>query len=452
MSRFTSVLTSPEFAYALGGLVLLYTLTIFAVYIYMAARAWRRFKPAPVINAERPSVSILVPAYNEEVTIIDSIESMLGQDYGNFEIVVINDGSSDSTSATLLGAYDFLAMPVPTIESQQYMKPVTAMYQTRDGRITLVVTENGGKSSALNVGAAVAQGEWVLCVDADTLLVPNAISNTMSKLRPDIDAISAMVGVANGQDINNPEVPKAILPRIQWLEYLRSFILWRTANDDKNCTLVISGAFGIFKRDIVLQAGYKHGYLGEDMEITMNIHALGGKVQFLSEIMAWTEVPENLKALGKQRRRWYRGGLQCLLKYRGMAFKKKDNKFLGYFMIPFLWFADIAGPWVELFGYLLTAWYIHIGAPIDWEIYLALFAIITLSHYLSMGLVVGFAYKRLDSNVAPRKWYRVIPIILTETFTYHFIHYWWMLRSHTEQYIGAKKKWNKFERKGFARP
>jgi cellulose synthase/poly-beta-1,6-N-acetylglucosamine synthase-like glycosyltransferase len=431
----------------------------------MGVKAWDTFKPAPYITEDLsngPKVNILVPAYNEEVTILDSIESMLKQDYHNFDIIIINDGSNDKTVEKVIGYYNMERLPLQNIKlnkkfDDMYTTGIKNVYQTVDKKISLIDKVNGGKSSALNVGSILGDGEWVLAVDADTLLVPNAISETLKKKRHDVDAVSAMIGVINGNKVVNgvvvePEVPKAILPRIQWLEYLRSFVLWRTANDEHNCTLVISGAYGLIKREKIIEiSGYKHNFLGEDMELTMNIHHHNGKVQFISEIMAWTEVPETLSSLGKQRVRWYRGGLQSLIQYKSMAFNKKDNKFLGLFMIPFLWFADVLGPWVELIGYGLTAWYIHLGAEIDWALYIAMFVLITLFHYASMFIILTFAYNKLDKNIAAKKWYRIIPVVLFETFTYHFIHYYWMIKSHISEYIGAKNNWNKFSRKGFGK-
>ena len=453
----------PDVVLSLGGLVLIYTLVIFVVYIWMAIKAWRKFKPAPYIDPElkyRPKVNIIVPAFNEEVTIIDSIESMLRQDYDNFDVIVVNDGSTDDTLNKVIQTYGMtkVAGTIKQFSARYgsiYTTQVKAIYQSADRKVTIIDKFNGGKSSASNVGCILGDGEWILAVDADTLLVKNAISETLKKKRHDVDAVSAMIGVINGNqvvdgEVINPEVPKAILPRIQWLEYLRSFVLWRTANDEHNCTLVISGAYGLIRRQKILEiGGYKQKFLGEDMELTMNIHNNNGKVQFISEIMAWTEVPETLEALGKQRVRWYRGGLQSLIQYRNMAFNKKDNKFLGLFMIPFLWFADVAGPWVELSGYLLTGYYLTNGMPIDWELYVALFCVITIFHYASMALILGFAYRKLDKNVAAAKWYRIIPVILFETCTYHFVHYYWMIKSHIQEYVGTKHKWNKFGRKGF---
>lgn len=463
IAHLKSFYQDPNVALSIGGLVLAYTLLIFVVYIWMAVKAWRKFKPAPYIDPElkyRPKVSIIVPAYNEEVTIIDSIESMRKQDYDNFDIIVVNDGSSDNTLKKVIASYEMVRVPISvkhfsTKYNSIYITEIRSIYQTLDRKITIIDKVNGGKSSASNVGCLMSDAEWVLAVDADTLLVKNAISETLRKKRHDVDAVSAMIGVINGNqvvdgEVVNPEVPKGILARIQWLEYLRSFVLWRTANDEHNCTLVISGAFGLIKREKILDiGGYKKQFLGEDMELTMNIHNNNGKVQFISEIMAWTEVPETLDSLGKQRVRWYRGGLQSLIEYRNMAFNKKDNKFLGLFMIPFLWFADVAGPWVELTGYFLTGYYLWNGMIIDWELYLALFVVITMFHWVSMALILGFAYRRLDKNVAAAKWYRIVPIVIFETCTYHFIHYYWMIKSHIMEYTGRKHKWNKFSRKGF---
>lgn len=453
---------NPDVLLTIGGLVLLYTLIIFSVYFIMIIRAWLEFSPAPYIDPElryAPKVTIVVPSYNEEVSIIDSINSMLEQDYDNFNIIIVNDGSTDNTLKKVIDNFKMVKivnlLHLKDVYKSIYTTQVRSIYQTKDKKITIIDKDNGGKSSASNVGCILSDSEWILSVDADTILVKNAISETLKKKRHDVDAVSAMIGVVNGNRIENgevinPEIPKGLLARIQWLEYLRSFVLWRTANDKMNCTLVISGAYGLIRREKIIEInGYKHNFLGEDMELTMNIHNNNGKVQFISEIMAWTEVPESLSSLGKQRIRWYRGGLQSLIEYRGMAFNKKDNKFLGLFMIPFLWFADVVGPWVELTGYILTTYYILNGNIINWNLYIALFCVITILHYLNMILILLFAYVKLDKNIAAKKWYRIIPVILFETSTYHFIHYYWMINSHIQEYLGLKGKWNKFSRKGF---
>jgi len=214
INHLQSFYQDPNVALSIGGLVLAYTLLIFVVYIWMAIKAWRTFRPAPYIDPElryRPKVSIIVPAYNEEVTIIDSIESMRCQDYDNFDIIVVNDGSSDDTLNKVVTTYGMTRCKVNVKQFAKkydniYVTEVRGIYQTADRSITIIDKANGGKSSASNVGCLLSDAEWVLAVDADTLLVKNAISETLKKKRPDVDAVSAMIGVVNGNKVVNGEV------------------------------------------------------------------------------------------------------------------------------------------------------------------------------------------------------------------------------------------------------
>lgn len=447
------------------GVSILYSVIIFIVYIISALRAFKNYKPSPIINeniGKSSKVSIIIPAYNEEVVINQTIKSLLNQDFTNYDIIIVNDGSTDKTVSNIIHEFSLNPINIKELEelnellinSNLDVSPVNNIYKSLNSKIVLIDKINGGKSTALNIGSLYTDSEWVLNIDADTLLSRNALSTVLKKKRDDVDAVSCMIGILNGNKVVNEEVvssvvPKKILPRIQWLEYLRSFVLWRTANDDSNATLVISGAFGFIKRDTIIKiGGYKEDFLGEDMELTMNIHANNGKIQFLSEILAWSEVPEDLTSLGKQRVRWYRGGLQSLIKYKNMIFNKKDNKFIGAFLIPFLWFADVFGPWVELYGWMAITYHLFIGTELDINTYLFLYLIVTILHWISMGLVLLFAYSKLDKNVAADKVYRIIPIVLFETVTYHFVHFYWMVKSHVSEYLGLKKKWNKFKRIG----
>jgi cellulose synthase/poly-beta-1,6-N-acetylglucosamine synthase-like glycosyltransferase len=426
--------------YLAAGMYIFYSLIILGVYFITSIRLWFTYKKSEIINGSdyKPMVSIIVPAYNEEVSVVECIRSLCLQDYPNREIIIVNDGSTDNTLQEIVDTFN--------------LREVGNIHRGWD--IKVVTTENRGKWSALNTGLKFAEGEWVLNVDADTILVSNAISRTVELLRPDTDAISCFIGVVNQNkiedgNITTNRIPKNWLARIQWLEYIRCFLLWRTANDKHNATLVLPGAYSFMKRDLVLElGGYKEGFLSEDMELTMNIIKNGGKIQFISEFLAWTEVPENLRDLTKQRLRWYRGGLQNLIKYWRMLFSRKRSKFVGFYMLPFLWFADVFGIWVELFGLLQLFIYYYMGIPIEWNlVWLSVMIIVSL-YYLSMLSLVWFA-KRKIFNGKHIGLIRIIPVILLEPISYHFINLYWMLHSHTNQYLNRAKNWNKFKRKGF---
>jgi len=428
-------------AYLFAGMYIFYSLIILGVYLVTSIKLWFTYKPSESINrisSDSPLVSIIVPAYNEEVSIVECIRSLSLQDYPNKEIIIVDDGSTDKTLEEVVDNFN--------------LRYVGGMWRGWD--IYLIKTENKGKWSALNTGLEFARGKWVLNVDADTILVKTAISRTVELLREDTDAVSCFIGVANGNKIIDGKVvtngvPRNWLARIQWLEYIRCFLLWRTANDKHNATLVLPGAYSFMKRDLVLElGGYKEGYLSEDMELTMNIIKNGGKIQFISEFLAWTEVPENLRDLTKQRLRWYRGGLQNLITYWKMLFSRKRSKFVGWYMLPFLWFADVFGIWVELFGLIQLFIYWYMDIPIEWNLVWLSIVIIVSMYYFSMISLVCFAKRKIFKNNNIRL-HRVLPVILLEPISYHFINLYWMLKSHINQYLHRGKHWNKFKRKGF---
>jgi len=428
-------------AYLFAGMYIFYSLIILGVYFITSIKLWFTYKESESVSRDQsnlPLVSVIVPAYNEEVSIVECIRSLSLQDYPNKEIIIVDDGSTDKTLEEVVDNFN--------------LRLVGGIWRGWD--IYLIRTENKGKWSALNTGLKFARGEWVLNVDADTILVKTAISRTVELLREDTDAVSCFIGVANGNkivdgNIIKNSIPKNWLARIQWLEYIRCFLLWRTANDKHNATLVLPGAYSFMKKDLVLKlGGYKEGYLSEDMELTMNIIKNGGKIQFISEFLAWTEVPENLGDLTKQRLRWYRGGLQNLITYWRMLFSTKRSKFVGWYMLPFLWFADVFGIWVELFGLIQLFVYWYMDIPIEWNLVWLSIVIIVCMYYFSMISLVCFAKRKIFKN-KPIDLHRVLPVILLEPVSYHFVNLYWMLKSHINQYLHRGKNWNKFKRKGF---
>jgi len=446
---------------------ILYSLIILGIYIYIALRVDDEFvQPKKVWYHynRNPKVAIILPAYNEEVCIVESVRSAILQDYENKQIVIVSDGSTDKTVELVINAFGLSSHHTASkrlselaASSDLHTAQIRNIYTNRN--IVLIDSDNGGKSSALNLGILFSDAEWILNVDADTVIVNHAISTTLQYLREDSDACSCFVGVLNGNEVRNGEVirhevPKHFLARLQWLEYIRSFILWRVAHDKRNATVVMPGAYTFMKRSVALEAGgYKHGYLSEDMEITLSIVEQGKRIQFIPEFLAWTEVPENYSSLSKQRMRWYRGALECLVKYRGLLFnwwsdgKHSYNAYLSFFVLPFLWIAEVIGIWVELFGLIAGLSLILVGHP-AWDMLLFSYVVICLIYYFSVWLLLLFFKDRLKEGERYLKLWRVIPTLLYESVCHHYINLYWMIRSHSEYYLRIKKGWNKFERKG----
>ncbi|HMG95064.1 MAG TPA: glycosyltransferase family 2 protein, partial [Gemmatimonadaceae bacterium] len=268
-----------------------------------------------------PTISILAPAFNEESTIEGSLRALLALQYPNLEVIVISDGSKDQTVQVLIERFDLVA--VKTIYEQRIKtKPVRALYRSATYPALVVVDkDNGGKADALNVGLSFAKGNLVCAMDADTLIEADGLQRM---IRPflyatDVVATGGTIRVVNGSEVKSgrvirTRVPTNALAGMQVVEYLRAFLFGRLGWNRLGGNIIISGAFGLFRRESVLSAGgYLHDTVGEDMELVLRLKRLSyerggpGKIAFVPDPVAWTEVPESLKVLGRQRDRWHRG-------------------------------------------------------------------------------------------------------------------------------------------------
>ena len=263
-------------------------------------------------------ISVLAPAYNEEVTIVESVKSMLNMDYSNFEIIVINDGSKDSTLQTVIDAFNLHKISYP-VRERVVTKKIRGIYYNPDiPRLRLIDKENGGKSDALNAGINVSRYPYIVSLDADSLLESDALLRIAMAFMQNkyTVAVGGIIRVANGCKIENGKVLKVGLPKKIWalfqtIEYFRSFLVGRIGWNGFNSLLIISGAFGAFQKEAVLQVGgYTTGTVGEDMELVIKLHRYMRlkkykyQVTFLPDPICWTQVPEDLNILYRQRRRW----------------------------------------------------------------------------------------------------------------------------------------------------
>jgi len=404
------------------GLFLLLTQGIFIINVILIRLAYLQPKKDKVVNNETPFVSILVPVYNESVGVVDSVKSLLNQDYANFNIIVVDDGSTDNTLELLHSAFG------------------------SNDRVQIYTKENEGKAIALNYAASKSTADIYMCIDGDTILDPKALSIMISKKKPKADAVAAMVGIHNGLQIENGKPVRTTLPssyvtRIQWLEYTKSYVIFRYSLRFRNAITVMSGACGLITREMFEKCGgFKANHLGEDMELTMNIHANKGFVQFLPETLAWTEAPANFKDLGKQRVRWYRGAIQALWEHRGLMFKK-GNLTLNYFLIPYIWLADVVGSWVEAFSWLYILQ--HLGSNSDVNL---LHVSFLSAYYVNTYYVVKFARNHFSTKYTDTN--KAMTVALTEGLGYHFLFLYWNLKAQVMEVFKVKNKWNKLKRVG----
>ena len=309
-------------------------------------------------------ISIVVPAYNEEVTVVETVKSLLQLDYKVYEIIVVDDGSKDNTSKKLIEAFQMQPTRRP-IHRQIPCSQVEFVYETSEQKVplSLIRKKNGGKADALNTGINASMYPYFICMDADSVLQYDSLQKIARPIleEPDIVAVGGAVRPSNDVEIENGRVkkyrlPKNILACMQVLEYDRSFLASRILFDKFNGSLIISGAFGLFKKSVVIDAGgYDPSTMGEDMELVVKLHeycvstGMPYRIRYATDAICWTQAPEKLNDLKKQRRRWHLGLFQSMWKHR----KRLANpKYGAVSFVSYLYFLlyELLSPFIEVFG------------------------------------------------------------------------------------------------------
>lgn len=408
-----------------------------------------------------PRVSILAPAYNEATTVSESVRALLTLTYPSLEVVLVNDGSPDETLDIL--KRDFaLAEVLPIFRAQLRSEPVRGIYRSRlSPQLVVVDKQNGGKADALNAGLNVASGSLVCAVDADTLIEPDGLLRMVRPFleRDDIAAAGATIRVANGSTVRGgrvvrPRVPRKPIAGVQAVEYLRAFLFGRLGWNRLGGNLVISGAFGLFHRESVMAAGgYLHETVGEDMELVARLRRWGmehngpHRVVFVAFPVAWTEVPESMRVLGRQRDRWHRGLADVLWRYRDMVGRPRYGA-LGMVVLPYFVVVELLGPVIEASGLLGLVAAIALGA-VDWEFaaffFLVAYGLGLVLNALTMLLEERGArrYERFDDRIM------MIPWLFLESFGYRQLTVVWRLRG-LVGFMRGRRDWGVMTRTGFA--
>ncbi|MBX3651965.1 MAG: glycosyltransferase family 2 protein [Burkholderiales bacterium] len=317
------------------------------------------------ISGFEPPVSVIVPAYNEEATIAGSVRSMLQLNYPDYEVIVVNDGSKDGTMAAL--RREFSLLPFPEAYWQRLpAQPVRGIYRsTTHPSLRVIDKENGGKADALNAGINASRYPLFCGVDADSVLERDSLKRVVEPFLEDPRTIASggTVRIANGCSVDNGFLASVGLPRnplalLQIVEYLRAFLFGRMGWSPLNAVLIISGAFGLFRKDVVVAAGgYRRDTVGEDMELVVRLHRLHRmkripyRIVFVPDPICWTEAPESLRVLKNQRVRWQRGLSESLTMNLGLLFHPRGGA-AGWLAFPFMAIFEWLGPLIEVAGYL----------------------------------------------------------------------------------------------------
>ena len=405
-------------------------------------------------------VSIIVPAYNEEAGIIQSIRSLLSINYPSYEIIVVNDGSRDNTLNKVIEYYDMKKVD-KVIRKQVETKQIKGIYQSELlPKLYMIDKDNGGKADALNVGVNFSHFPYICSLDGDSVLEADAFLKVMKPIMESNEEVIASGGsirIANGCTIQNGHILKIGLSKhplvvMQIIEYLRAFLMGRIGLSKHNLLLIISGAFGVFSKQWVVKAGgYRADTVGEDMELVVRIHRIlkesnvNKKIVYVPDPVCWTEVPESTTYLRRQRRRWHRGLFESLWNHRKLTFNPKYGS-IGMISFPYFWLIEFLGPIVELLGYMYTIIAVFLGG-----IYLE-FAILIFMLSCIYGSIFSMAAVLLE-EWSLRKYPNVSDILtlffysITESFWYRPLTVFWRCEG-IWQLIRKEKSWGDMKRKG----
>jgi len=417
-----------------------------------------------------PSVSIIAPAFNEEKTIIESANSLLNIKYPDHELVIVNDGSRDETLNTLISFYN-LKRSDYFYTQRLKTAPVRGIYlNPLYPRLVVVDKENGGKADSLNAGLNIAAKEYYCGIDADSLLEPDALLKVAALTLDygvETPAMGGNVFPINGCGVDRGKLTHIALPRnnlakLQAIEYLRAFMCGRLGWAQINSLLIISGAFGLFRKERVVSIGgyltsnerYKRDTVGEDMELVVRVSRLMRekkqqyRISYAYNANCWTEVPESLSVLKRQRDRWHRGLIDILFLHRKIIFNPAFGK-MGMLGMPYFLIFEMIGPLFEIQGYLMVAAAAVLGL-ISTKL-----ALLLLISTIFMGILISMASvliaERQVSYFSYRDTLKMLAIAFLENFGPRQVFSLWRVFG----YFSAMKKpkgWGKMERRGFASP
>jgi len=417
-----------------------------------------------VASPMSPTLSVLAPAFNESKTIIDNIRTLLSLYYNNYEVIVINDGSTDDSMEKMIESYELEKVNY-YFDYRLPCKRIRGVYKSRNRsfkKLTVIDKLNGGKADSLNAGLNVSKNDLIVSIDADSIMEPDALLKLVkpfleSKEKRVIGA-GGVIRIANSCEISGGHIkkihlPKKFLPRAQVMEYTRAFLLGRMAWSELDGLLLISGALGMFNREIVIQSGgYSTKTVGEDMELVVRIRrhmADNNKpydVIYIPDPLCWTEVPEDLGTLAKQRSRWTRGTLETLITHRKLFLNEHYGK-LGIMGYPYWMFFEWLSPIIEFLGIL---WFIFlvITGNLNWPFFLLLFGFV---YFFAVSLsiwAVVFEEITFHKYEKRRDVLKLIAIAFAEPLFFHPLVMLLNVKGNVDKIIG-KNSWGKMKRKGF---
>ena len=457
-----------------GHIVFILTLILFGSYLLLgifSALALRKYLRknsyvnynSLVLSPLSPKISIIAPAFNESKTIIDNIRTLLSLYYNNFEVILVNDGSTDDTFEKIKEAYDLVRVNY-YFDYRIPCERIKGVYKSKDPsytRLTVIDKNNGGKADSLNAGVNICKSSLFVSIDADSIIEADSILKLVKPFLEEKDrkviGTGGVIRIVNSCDVESGHireihVPKSILPRFQVLEYTRAFLLGRMAWSHLDGLMLISGAMGIFDRETVIRAGgYSTKTVGEDMELVLRMrrymseHDKKYEVTYIPDPLCWTEVPSDIRSMRRQRTRWTRGLVESLWTHRKLFFNPEFKR-LGMLGYPYWFFFEWLSPLIAFAGFLFTI-YLIINNALNWPFYLLLFVFVyTFAVALSTWSIL-FEEITFHKYKKKRDVLKLLGTALLEPFFYP-VHTYFAIRGNFEA-MRRKKGWGKADRSGF---
>jgi cellulose synthase/poly-beta-1,6-N-acetylglucosamine synthase-like glycosyltransferase len=411
-----------------------------------------------------PPISILVPAYNEGKSVVESVRSLFALRYPKLEVVVINDGSTDDTLERLIAAFGLRL--TPRVYWQRIKsKPVRGIYWSPAHPGLWVLDKvNGRKADAINAGINLASAPYVCVIDGDSVLERDAMAAVMNAILPhstETVAAGGTVRIVNGCAMDRDGVTSVGLPRTflgasQVLEYLRAFLFGRVAWGELKTLMIVSGAFGVFRKDVLVDiGGFRHETVGEDMDVVVRIHHRMRSIRhpyrvvFVPDPVCWTECPETLKGLRGQRERWQRGLGETLDHNQAMLANPRYGR-VGLFALPYLMVFEYLAPIMEVAGYVILpfGWAIGLLEPGFFALFLGVAFAYGICLSLATLLLEELSFRRYRSA---SQLLRLAGVAVLENFGLRQLHSWWRLVA-LITWRGRPQSWATAPRQGFQRP
>lgn len=415
-------------------------------------------------SSDTKPISIIVPAYNEEIGIYSSVRSLLSMNYPEYEIIVVNDGSKDDTLKTMIDRFSMVKVNLVVRKSLETQKVLAIYRSTIYDSLYLVDKENGGKSDALNAGINVSKYPYICSLDGDSVLERDALLKVMKPIvesNGEVIVTGGSIRIANGCQIERGEIMKVGLPKqpivvMQVIEYLRAFLMGRIGLSKHNLLLIVSGAFGLFHKEWVIKSGgYRTKTIGEDMELVVRIHRLikdektNKRIEYVPDPVCWTEAPDSMRILRRQRMRWHRGLLESLWIHKKMIFNPKYGK-VGLVSMPYFLFIELFSALFECLGYLI----VFIGLLLSLiNIQTALLFFLAAFLYGSILSMFSVLLEEWSLRKYETKKDLIILFLysISEVFWYRPLTVFWRVEGLIQVLVNRKHVWGEMKRKGISK-